>query len=120
MNNFTFAVKDGAAGSFLELTNASEDLLKSVEVLTVFLKDETTPGGPSTTHIRFEPINSVRPKETVVLAHKTCINGKIETADSAQLQRLRVMSDSARPYVLDISWQNLEGKTCFQRIPVGH
>ena len=25
-----------------------------------------------------------------------------------------------KPYVLDISWQNPEGRTRFQRIPVGH
>ena len=62
----------------LELTNATDHALKGVEVLTVFLKDEETPGGgPSQAHIKFEALTQVRPKENVVLSHKTWINGKI-------------------------------------------
>jgi hypothetical protein len=41
-------------------------------------------------------------------------------ADRDQLERLQVMDGAAHPYVLDISWQDAEGKTRFQRIPVGH
>ena len=118
---FTIKFLEGASELRLELTNGSEQSLKTVEVLTVFLKDEETPGGgPSQAHIRFDPITAVRPKENVVVAHKTCINGKVAAASSDQLQRLRVVSGATRPYVLDISWENPEGKTCFQRIPVGH
>jgi len=121
MNNFTFEIKGDGAATSLELTNASDETLKSVEILTIFLKDEVTPGGgPSKAHIRFEPITSVRPKETVVLPHKTWVDGKAALATDNELQRLRVVAGSVRPYVLDISWQNGEGKACFQRIPVGH
>jgi len=120
-NPFTIKFLEDASQLRLELTNASEQALKTVEVLTVFLKDEETPGGgPSQAHIRFDPITAVRPKENVVVAHKTCINGKIAGASGDQLQRLRVVTGSTRPYVLDISWENPDGKTCFQRIPVGH
>jgi hypothetical protein len=105
----------------LELTNATDHPLKGVEVLTVFLKDEETPGGgPSQAHIKFETLSQVRPKENVVLSHKTWINGKIVAAAQDQLQRLRVIAGAVRPYVLDISWQDPEGKARFQRIPVGH
>jgi hypothetical protein len=92
-----------------------------VEVLTVFLKDIETPGGgPSQAHIRFEQIGSIRPNENVVLSHKTWINGKIAGAGADLLARLKVITGQVKPYVLDISWQDPEGKTRFQRIPVGH
>jgi hypothetical protein len=31
-----------------------------------------------------------------------------------------VIAGEANPYVLDLSWQDVDGKTRFQRIPVGH
>jgi len=40
--------------------------------------------------------------------------------DLDQLGRLEVIASEVSPYVLDISWQDVEGKTRFQRIPVGH
>lgn len=105
----------------LELTNAADYALKCVEILTVFLKDEETPGGgPSQAHIRFEVINSIRPNENAVVSHKTWINGKPAANGEDQLKRLKVVAGEVRPYVLDISWLDTEGKTCFQRIPVGH
>jgi hypothetical protein len=105
----------------LELTNDTDQVLKSVEVLTVFLKDLETPGGgPSQAHIRFDAVSAIRPKENVVLAHKTWVDGKVVEASADQLARLKVIAGEAKPYVLDISWQDLEGKTRFQRIPVGH
>lgn len=121
MKTFTFTIKDVGAEVLLELTNATDATLKSVEILTIFLKDEVTPGGgPSQAHIRFEPIDAVRPNENVLLSHKTWINGKHAEADNDQLTRLRIVSGEIKPYVLDISWQDAEGKTRFQRIPVGH
>jgi len=36
------------------------------------------------------------------------------------LTRLKVIAGEVKPYVLDISWEDPEGKTRFQRIPVGH
>lgn len=121
MKTFTFNIKDVGAELLLELTNATDNTLKTVEVLTIFLKDEVTPGGgPSQAHIRFEAINSVRPNENVVLSHQTWINGKPATRDADQLERLKVVAGEIKPYVLDISWLDTEGKTCFQRIPVGH
>src|SRR5713226_4122359 len=105
----------------LELTNATEETLKSIEILTVFLKDEETPGGgPSQAHIRFDDIKSMQPKETAVLSHRTWINGKPADADRDQLARLRVIPGEISRYVLDISWEDAEGKARFQRIPVGH
>jgi hypothetical protein len=123
MTDKPFAVRfvDVESELALELINGTDRQLKCVEVLTVFLKDEVTPGGgPSQAHIRFEAISSIRPKENVVIAHKTWINGKPAEADNDQLARLRTVAGEVKPYVLDISWQDAEGKTRFQRIPVGH
>ena len=116
-----FKFIDDNADVRLELSNDADHALKCVEILTVFLKDIETPGGgPSQAHIRFEAVNAIRPKENVVLSHKTWINGKIAVAGSDLLARLKVIAGEAKPYVLDISWQDPEGKTRFQRIPVGH
>jgi len=105
----------------LELMNATQKTLTSVEVLTVFLKDEDTPGGgPSQVHIKFDSIKSIQPKEKVILSHRTWINGKPVGPDEDQLERLIVIAGEIRPYVLDISWEDGEGKTRYQRIPVGH
>ena len=118
---FLFRFIDARPKVLLELTNATEQTLKSIEILTVFLKDEETPGGgPSQAHIRFDAIKSMQPKETAVLSHRTWINGMPADTDYDQLGRLKVIAGEANPYVLDISWENEEGKTRFQRIPVGH
>jgi hypothetical protein len=105
----------------LELTNQTEQTLKSIEILTIFLKDEETPGGgPSQVHIRFDAINHMQPKEKAVVSHRTWINGKPVDPDHDQLERLRVFPGEVSPYVLDISWDDAEGKSRFHRIPVGH
>jgi hypothetical protein len=105
----------------LELTNTSGEVLKGVEILAIFLKDQGTPSGvPSQSHIKFEPIKSVYPKERAVLSHRTWINGRPADAAHDQLERLQAVEGEAKPYVLDISWENEEGKTRYQRIPVGH
>ena len=118
---FIFRFIDARPKVLLELTNATEKTLKSIEILTVFLKDEETPGGgPSQAHIRFDAIKSMQPKETAVLSHRTWINGRPADADRDQLGRLKVIAGEVSPYVLDISWENAHGKTQFQRIPVGH
>ncbi len=118
---FIFRFIDARPKVLLELTNATEQTLKSIEILTVFLKDEETPGGgPSQTHIRFDAIKSMQPKETAVLSHQTWINGMPAATDYDQIGRLKVIAGEVNPYVLDISWENEEGKTRFQRIPVGH
>src|SRR6267143_1109339 len=78
---FTFRFVDVDSKIVLELMNATDQTLKSIEILTVFLKDEETlGGGPSQAHIKFEALSQVRPKENVVLSHKTWINGKIVAA----------------------------------------
>ena len=118
---FIFRIIDARPKYLLELTNATEDLLKSVEILTVFLKDEETPGGgPSQVHIRFDGIKFMQPRATAVLSHRTWINGRPADTEHDQLSRLKVVPGKMNPYVLDISWENTEGKLCFQRIPVGH
>lgn len=104
----------------LELTNTSETLLKSVEILTVFLKDEGTPGGSSRSHIRFDQVRSMQPKESAVLSHRTWINGRPASESHDQLERLEIVAGAVKPYVLHISWEDIEGKTQFQRIPCGH
>jgi hypothetical protein len=118
---FNFRFIDAKPKVLLELTNATEKTLKSVEILTVFLKDEETPGGgPSLAHIRFDAIKSMQPRETAVLSHRTWINGRPADAERDQLGRLKVIAGEVSPYVLDISWEDVEDRTRFQRIPVGH
>jgi hypothetical protein len=112
---------DTSSKVLLELTNATEQTLKSIEVLTVFLKDEETPGGgPSQAHIRFDSIRAMQPKEKAILSHRTWINGRPADTDFDQLGRLKLITGEVSPYVLDISWEDAEGKSRFQRIPVGH
>ena len=118
---FTAMFIDSGARVLLELTNTGDETCKVVEVLTVFLKDEETPGGgPTRAHIKFDPVMSVRPKEKAVLSHRTWIDGKPVEAGRDQLERLKAIEGQVKPYVLDISWEDGEGKTRFQRIPVGH
>jgi hypothetical protein len=118
---FTFRFVEAGPNVVLELTNATDRTLKCVEVLTVFLKDEVTPGGgPSQAHIRFDAIERILPTEKSVMSHRTWINGKPAAGERDLLGRLRVIAGEANPYVLDLSWQDVDGKTRFQRIPVGH
>lgn len=118
---FTYRFLDDGPNVRLELTNATMDALKGVEILTVFLKDQATQGaGPSQAHIRFDAIERILPEEKSILSHKTWINGIVAANDRDQMERLRVVSGETSPYVLDISWEDPEGKTRFQRIPVGH
>lgn len=117
----TFEFVGAGSEIALQLTNSTEQTLKSVEILTVFLKDEATHGGgPSQAHIRFEAIKSIQPRGRAVVSHRTWINGKPANTDKDQLQRLKLEPGQINPYVLDISWQDAEGKSRFQRIPVGH
>ena len=118
---FTFEFIDEGSKVLLGLTNETDQTLKCVEVLTVFLKVEDTPGGgPSQANIKFKDVESIRPKERVVLSHRTWVNGKPTDPDQDQLGRLKAIAGEVKPYVLDISWEDAEGKSRFQRIPVGH
>jgi hypothetical protein len=118
---FTFEFIDEGSQVLLELTNVSDQTLKCVEVLDVFLKDEETPGGgPSTAHIKFKETACIYPRGKVVLSHRTWINGRPSDPERDQLGRLKVVAGEVKPYVLDIAWQNPEGRARFQRIPVGH
>lgn len=117
---FTAKFIDGGPKVLLELMNASDKTLRCVEILTVFLKDEETPGGgPSRAHIRFEAVKHIQPNEKAVLSHRTWIDGKPADAGHDQLERLKVVAGEAKAYVLDISWEDADGKARFQRIPVG-
>ena len=104
----------------MEITNTTARTLKSIEILTVFLKDEERSDAPSSAHIRFDPIKCVQPNEKAVVSHRTWINGSPASDAQDQIGRLEVVAGAVKPYVLDISWEDLEGKTQFQRIPVGH
>ena len=117
---FTFRFIDVGESLRLELTNATDQALESVEVLTVFLKDEETPGGgPSQAHIKFETVKRIPPRQGSILTHKTWINGRPGALEQDQLKRLQMAAGVANPYALDVSWQNAEGRTRFQRIPLG-
>src|SRR6266478_2033339 len=118
---FTFRFVEAETNVLLELTNATDRTLKCVEVLTVFLKDEITPGGgPSQAHIRFDALERILPTEKSIMPHRTWINGKPVANERDLLERLQPIAGQPHPYVLDISWQDADGKTRFQRIPVGH
>ena len=120
VETFTARFIDEGSKILLELTNGSGQTLRSVEILTIFLKDEETPGGPSRVHISFGALSSIRPKEKAIITHKTWVDGKPARSEQDQLERLKAAAGEDRPYVLDISWQDAEGKTQYQRIPVGH
>jgi hypothetical protein len=118
---FIFRFIDEPTTVLLELTNATDHALKSIEILTIFLKEEETSGrGPSQAHIKFDVVASMKPREKAVLSHKTWINGKPADTNHDQLERLKIIPGLVSPYVLDISWEDAQGKTRFQRIPVGH
>jgi hypothetical protein len=118
---FTARFIDAEARVRLELTNTGDETCKVVEILAVFLKDEETPGGgPSREHIKFDAVKSMLPKGSAVLTHRTWIDGKPADGSRDQLERLKTVAGEDKPYVLDISWENVEGKTRYQRIPVGH
>jgi len=104
----------------LELTNTTEMTLKSIEILTIFLKDEGPAAGASRAHIRFDRINSVQPMGKAVISHRTWINGMPANEAQDQIRRLQAVAGSIKPYVVNISWEDLDGKMQFQRIPVGH
>ena len=104
----------------LELTNTTDMTLKSIEILTIFLKDEAPAGDSSRAHIRFDRINSVQPNGKAVISHRTWIKGMPASEAQDQIGRLQVVVGAVKPYVLDISWEDLNGKIQFQRIPVGH
>ncbi|HEY6802635.1 MAG TPA: hypothetical protein VI306_03550 [Pyrinomonadaceae bacterium] len=104
----------------LELTNTTELALNSVELATVYLKDKDAPGGPSRVSIRFDRIHLMQPHAKAVVSHRTWINGRPVNPPQDQIGRLEVVAGAIKPYILSISWKDLEGKTQFQRIPVGH
>ena len=117
----TASFVETGAQLLLELMNTTAQPLGCVEILTVFLKDEETPGGgPSRAHIKFAAISYLRPNEKVVLSHRTWIDGKPADPKHDKLACLKVVAGSVRPYVLDISWEDAEGKSRYQRISVGH
>jgi hypothetical protein len=118
---FTIGFIDQGSKVLLEVINESDQTLKCVEILTIFLKDEEAlGGGPSRVHISFEALNSIRSKEKSIVSHRTWIDGQRTDSLHDQLERLKVTAGEDRPYVLDISWQDAQGKTRYQRIPVGH
>ena len=117
---FNFQFIEAPPKVVVELTNTSDMTLKSIEILTIFLKDKEAAGrGPSQAHIRFDGVKSMQPGETTVLSHRTWIDGKPADADHDQMGRLKLIVGKANPYALEISWEDPEGKMRFQRIPVG-
>jgi hypothetical protein len=117
---FIISFIDAKPRVLLELTNTTETTLKSIEILTVFLKDDGPAGGSSRAHIRFDRIDSLQPNGKAVISHRTWIDGTPASEAQDQIARLQVVAGAVKPYVLDISWDDVDGKTQFQRIPVGH
>src|SRR5260370_5933868 len=113
---FTFKLVDVGSNPVLESTNATDQTLKCVEILTVFLKDKENPG-PSQGHIRFEVVDHILPRAKSIVPHTTLINRKAVDSDLEQLGLLEVIAGKISPYVLDISWQYVEARSRFQRIP---
>jgi LmbE family N-acetylglucosaminyl deacetylase len=105
--------------ALLELSNDTEETLRSVEILAVFLKAEQT-DAPSQAQIKFDAVKVMLPKQTAVVAHRTWIDGKPVNDERDQMARLNIVAGETSPYVLHISWQDAQGKAQFQRIPVGH
>src|ERR1044072_8590748 len=106
---FTARFLGGDHKLLLELTNTSGELLKGVDILSIFLKDQGAPSGlPSRSHIKFETVKSVYPKERAVLSHRTWIDGRPADAAQDQFERLKSVDGQPQPYVPDISWENEE------------
>jgi hypothetical protein len=117
---FTFRFIDAKPRILLELENTSEKAFRSIEILTIFLKDEQTPDGvPSQAHIRFDTVKSMPPKDSAVVSHRTWIDGRPVNEERDQMVRLKGTTGQANPYVLNLSWRDAEGRARFQRIPVG-
>ena len=57
---FTFRFIDVRSGVLLELTNTTDQELKAVEILSVFLKDEGEIDPPQA-HIRFDVVKCIQP-----------------------------------------------------------
>ena len=56
---------DDGTNVLLELVNEGDQTLKCVEVLTIFLKDEETPGGgPSQANIKFTDTERITQRES--------------------------------------------------------
>src|SRR6478735_4074788 len=84
----------------LELTNATEKTLKSVEVLTIFLKTTTSLSrGFSQAHIRFDAIKLMLPHQTAVMSHRTWIDGKPASDERDQMTQLTIVAGQFSPYV---------------------
>lgn len=111
---------DEGSKILLEVMNQTDQTLKCVEILTVFLKDEETPGGPSRAHISFETLATIQARGKSIMPHKTWIDGKPAALSQDQLARLKAKAGDVRLYVLDFSWHDAQGKKHYQRIPVGN
>jgi CheY-like chemotaxis protein len=117
---FTFRFIDAKPRILLELQNTSEKGFRSVEILTIFLKDQEAPqGGLSDTHLRFDVIKSISPGASAVVSHRTWVNGRPVNDERDQMVRLKGVRGQVNPYVLNLSWTDPEGKARFQRIPIG-
>jgi hypothetical protein len=121
-NQKTLAAKflDTEPKILLELSNDSDETLKGIEILAVFLKAEASAGDFYEAQIKFDAVKFILPQQTAVVPHRTWINGKPVNDERDQMARLKIVTGEANPYVLHISWQDAEGKSRFQRIPVGH
>jgi hypothetical protein len=101
----------------LELSNESDETLKAVEILAIFLKADGTVV-PEQAQVKFDVIKALLPQQSAVVSHRTWIDSQPVNDERDQMGRIKLVAGEANPYVLHISWQNCEGKARFQRIPV--
>lgn len=118
-NPFMFRFTESESKVFLELFNGCYQTLRNVEIFTVVLDDEEIIDSiPPKVSISFADLKFINSKQWIILSHKTWIDGKPTHAKHDQLSRLKAITGQAKTYVLDISWDNAEGKRRFQRIPM--
>src|ERR1700730_17483098 len=100
---FSATFVEAGAKVLLELLNTTDRHMDSVEILTIFLKEEEIPGGgPSRANIKFEDITCIPPNQKVVVSHRTWIDGKPADPEHDELGRLKIVPGGGlRPYVLD-------------------
>ena len=95
---FNFQFIEAPPKVVVELTNASRHTLKSIEILTIFLKDKETPGrGPSQAHIRFDGVKSMKPGEKTVLSHRTGLMENRLRLTTISMERLKLIASQANP-----------------------
>src|SRR3954467_2421820 len=95
---FTFRFIDAKPKILLELQNTTEKGFRSIEILTIFFKNEESPEGDlSEAHLRFDAIKSISPLASAVVSHRTWIDGRPANDEQDQMARLKGIPGQANP-----------------------